>query len=545
MIPLGGLISLLVPLAVIGLIVRFFVRRVRGGTGAPVARTIGALALIGVVIAAITAVRSLIDLVLPGVEIFEDTTRIVAFAVATLVVTVPVAIVLWRALFARETDFARRLAVVGGLSIALVASLFSLVSFGRSLVVGDGFQGGSFSTLVAFGVAWAGYEWLLKGEGGSFEVTDLRPTAGSAVGLALTISGLVLLIETALTELFGLGGDVILGGTVGEDFGTIGVLLVVGLPTSWWFWLRDLSRRETRFRNGYAAVVSYGGLAALASSIGVAAFLVLDWLLGWGEATAVAQFEALPVAVASGVVGAVAWLHHVQLLEPRRGLAARAYGYGIAATAVGFVAGGLVTLVSVALESFTSDSIVRTDSSRSAALGALLAVGIGSLLWWRAWGEADVDLPGERESVPRRLYLTGLLIIAGLTGGVALVMALFGLVQAALEGTLGLDVLFDGRFVIGLVLTMAPLLWHLLIHIRADREGRPEVARLREAIVIAGDRGPLGNGVHFVTRADGHGAITVDIAERIDTLLAQAGPPVVITVDDDDELVVVEVTAVT
>ena len=90
---------------------------------------------------------------------------------------------------------------------------------------------------------------------------------------------------------------------------------------------------------------------------------------------------------------------------------------------------------------------------------------------------------------------------------------------------------------------MAPLIWHLLIQIRSDREARPQVARLREAVVIAGDRGPLGNGVHFVTRADGHGAITVDIAEQIDTLLAENGPPVVITVDDDG-LYVVEVTAV-
>jgi hypothetical protein len=543
MIPLGGLISLLLPLALIGLLVRFFVRRVRGGTGAPVARTIGALALIGVVVAAVSAVRSLVDLVLPGDEIFEDTTRIVAFAVATLVVTVPVAVVLWRALFARTQDFARRLTVVGGLAITMVTSLFSLVGLGRGFVAGDGLRAGSFSTLVAFGIAWAGYEWLLKAESGSFEVTDLRPTAGSGVGLALTVSGFALLIETALTELFGFGGEVVFGDSTGEDLGTIAVLLVVGLPTFWWFWLRDLSRRETRFRNGYAAVVSYGGLAALASSIGVLVFLVLEWLVGWGEETAVTQFEAFPVAVASGVVGAVAWLHHVQLLAPRRGLASRAYSYGITATAVGFAAGGLVTLVSVALEAFTSDSIVRTDSGRSVALGAWLAVAIGALLWWKAWGEADVDLPGERESVPRRLYLTGLLIVAGITGGVALVMALFGLVQAALEGTLGLDVLFDGRFVIGLVVTMAPLIWHLLIQIRSDREARPQVARLREAVVIAGDRGPLGNGVHFVTRADGHGAITVDIAEQIDTLLAENGPPVVITVDDDG-LYVVEVTAV-
>ena len=65
----------------------------------------------------------------------------------------------------------------------------------------------------------------------------------------------------------------------------------------------------------------------------------------------------------------------------------------------------------------------------------------------------------------------------------------------------------------------------------------------RAASLDASDRGPLGNGVHFVTRADGHGAITVDIAEQIDTLLAQTGPPVVITVEDDG-LTVVEVEAV-
>jgi hypothetical protein len=543
MIPVGGLISLLLPLALIVLVVRFFLRRTRSGSDAPIARTVGAVAHIGVVIAAVTAVRSLIDLVVSTREIFEDTTRVVAFAIATLVVAVPVAIVIWRALFAKTQDFARRFAVIGGLSIAMATSLFALVAFARSLATGDGFRPESFSTLVAFGAAWAGYEWLRRAETEPFEVSDLRPTTGSGVGLGLTVSGLVLLIETALTEMLGVRGDVILDRSVGERLGTVGVMLVVGVPALWWFWLRDLSTRETRFRNGYAAVVSYGSVTALASSVGVILFLALEWVLGFGEDTASSQFEPLPVAVAVAVIGAVSWLHHVDLLKPRRGLGTRAYGYGVAATAVGFVAGGLVTLISVALEAVASDTIVETDGAGSVTLGAILAIGIGAGLWWMTWSKADVTVPGERESLPRRLYLTGLLIVSGLTGGVALVIALFGFVQAALEGTLGMDVLFDGRFVIGLVLTTAPLIWHLLSEIRADREVRPEVARLREAIVIAGDRGPLGNGVHFVTRSDGHGAITVDIAEQINSLLAQTGPPVVITVDDDG-LRVVEVEAV-
>ncbi len=543
MIPVGGLISLLIPLALIVLVVRFFLRRTRAGSDAPVARTVGAIAHIGVVIAIATAVRSLIELVLPSDEIFEDTTRVVAFSVATLVVAIPVAVVIWRALFAKTEDFARRFAVVGGLSVAMVTSLFALVGFGRGFAAGDGFRAGSFATVVAFGLAWAGYEWLRRTEVEPFEVSDLRPTAGSGVGLALTVSGLVMLIQTALTELLGVGGDVILGRSVGEELGTLGVMLAVGLPVLWWFWLRDLSTRETRYRNGYAAVVSYASLTGLASSVGAMLFFGLEWVFGLGEDTASAQFEPIPIAVGVAVVGSISWLHHVDLLRPRRGLGTRAYGYGIAATAVGAVTGGLVTLIGVALEGVSSDAIVQTDGSGSVALGAVISVGIGALLWWMAWSQADVTIPGERESLPRRLYLTGLLIIAGLTGGVSLIVAIFGFVQAALEGTLGMNVLFDGRFVIGLVVTAAPLIWHLLSEIREDREARPEAVRLREAIVIAGDRGPLGNGVHFVTRADGHGAITLDIAEQIDTLLAQTGPPVVITVDDDG-LRVVEVEAV-
>ena len=543
MIPLGGLISLLIPLALIVLVVRFFLRKTRSGSDAPVARTVGAIAHVGVVIAIATAVRSLIELVLPSDDIFEDTTRVVAFSVATLVVAIPVAVVIWRALFARTEDFARRLAVVGGLSVAMVTSLFALVGFGRGFVIGDGFRSSSFATLLAFGAAWAGYEWLRQAEVEPFEVSDLRPTAGSGVGLGLTVSGLVLLIETALTEMLGVGGDVIFTRTVGEQLGTVAVWLAVGLPALWWFWLRDLWLRETRFRNGYAAVVSYGSLAALASSVGVILFMALEWVFGLGDDTASSQFEPLPIAVAVAVVGAVSWLHHADLLRPRRGLATRAYGYGIAATAVGFVAGGLVTLISVALEAIAADTIVETDGAGSVTLGAVLAVVIGALLWWMTWSQADVTVTGERESLPRRLYLTGLLVVAGLTGGIALVIALFGFVQAVLEGTLGMEVLFDGRFVIGLVVTTAPLIWHLLSEIREDREARPELVRLREAMVIAGDRGPLGNGVHFVTRTDGHGPITLDIAEQINNLLAESGPPVVITVDDDG-LRVVEVESV-
>lgn len=539
---IGGLISLLIPLLVIGFVVRFFMGRARA-SGAPVARTIGALAHIGVVVAAVNAIGDLIELALPSDEIFEETTRLVAFDIATLVVTIPVAYVIWKALFAVEHDFARRLAVIGGLSVALGTTLFATVRLGRSLTVGDGFDPGAFGVLVAFGGAWAGYEWLRTKEIGDFQVSDLRSTTGSATGLGLSVSGMVLLIETALTELLGVGGDVILERSLGDRLATVGVLLAVGIPALWWFWLRDLSRRETRFRNGYASIASYLGMVALAGGFGTAAFFALDWLFGFGEETAAAQFEAMPALLAAGFVGAAVWIHHLQCLRPRRGLAARAYSYGLAASAVLAGVGGLVTLISLAIEAMTSDALVSTTQGGSAAIAAVLAVAIGGFLWWREWTGVDLELPDERQSMPRRVYLTGLLVVAGLAGGISLVMVLFGILQAALEGTLGLDAIFDGRFVIALVLATTPLIWHLIAEIRADREAEPRVERLRDALVIASDRGPLGNGVHFVARADGHGAITVDIAEQIDTLLAQTGPPVVITVEDDG-IRVIEVEAV-
>ncbi|MDH3250995.1 MAG: hypothetical protein OEQ47_18640, partial [Acidimicrobiia bacterium] len=78
MMPVGGLISLLIPLVLIALVVRFFLRKTRAGSEAPIARTIGAIAHVGVVVAAVTAARNLVELVVSTQEIFEDTTRIVS-----------------------------------------------------------------------------------------------------------------------------------------------------------------------------------------------------------------------------------------------------------------------------------------------------------------------------------------------------------------------------------------------------------------------------------------------------------------------------------
>lgn len=533
MIIVSILASLLIPLLVLGLIVRFVVARV-GSADAPVARTVGALAHIGVSVAAINAVADLITVAIPGSEIFEDTTRLVSFDVATLLVAVPVALVIWRALFTDEHDFARRLAVIGGLSITLATTLVTVARLLFDLIDGDGVSQSVVGLAVAFGLAWIGYEWLRGTERGVFQVSDLRETVGSATGLVMSLSGVGVLVALAVTQLVPDQGNIIFDRPLSDTLATVGVLLVVGVPTVYWFWFRDLAVRETRFRNGYAAVVAYFSLLAVASSVAGLMFVVLESVLGLGEEAASRQFEPIPGLVASGVIGLVAWLHHLDVLTPRRGLALRSYSYAVLGSSLLAGAGGAVTLVGSALESISARSAITTDNLGSVVLGGSLALVVGGLIWWRELRYVDFDAEGERLSTPRRFYLTGLLVVTGVTGGIALIMTLFEFLRALLEGVFGLDAVFDARLQIAFVVVAAPLVWYLLAELRADRLVRPETVRLRPALVIAGDRGTLRGEIAFVSRVDGVSPVTPAIAARIEELVTTAGPPLIIAVEGEN-----------
>lgn len=534
MIALGALLSLIVPLVIIGLVARFVMHRI--GADAPVARTLGAALHVGVVVAAINAVSALIELPVGGDEIFRDTPRIVAMNLAILFVAVPVSYVIWRSLFAETDDFPRRFAVVAGLAVALVTTVFSAVGVAQAVVGVEDLDASSLGNLLAFGGAWLGYEWWMRTrEHGAFEVDDLSVTAASAAGLGLALAGLVLFIQTAISNVLGLSTDVIFEQSATDALRTAAVMAVIGAAVLARYWIFDLHDRETRFRNGYGAVVSYLSLTASAASVGVVAFLTLEWLFGLGSDTAASQFEGLPAAVAVGVAFGIAWWHHLGTVTPRRGLARRAYSYATAASGVFAAASGLVTLLAAGLESVTASDTVTTARIGSITIGGLIAIVIGMALWWAQWSRIDATDPAEVSSIPRRVYLVGLLVVSGVAGAVALITAIFGFLQAVFEGDLGLDVIFDGRFVIAIVVVTVPLVWHLAGELREDRLRRPIESSHRRAIVVAGDPGSLGDldDVAFLRVQHDGGVVGDSMAGEIQSILAQDGPPVLVVVKGD------------
>lgn len=532
MIVFGILVSLIIPLLVIGLVARFVMRRIE--TDAPVARTLGAALHVGVVVAAVNAVSGLLELLAGGDEIFRDTARIVAMNLAILVVAVPVSFVIWRSLFADTDGFPRRFAIVAGLAISLVTTVFAAVGVAQAVVGLEDLDASSLGNLLAFGGAWLGYQWWMRSrEHGSLEVDDLPATVASAAGLGLSLAALVLVVQTAVSTILGFSADVIYERSATEALRMAAVMAVIGGGVLARYWLFDLQGRETRFRNGYGAVVSYLSLTASAGSVAVISFLTLEWLFGLGTDTAATQFEGLPAAVAALVAFGLSWWHHLGAIAPRRGLARRAYSYATATTGVFTAASGLITLLAVGLESVAASDAVTTSELGSITIGGLIAIAIGAALWWTQWGRIDGSDPAEVASTPRRVYLVGLLIVSGFAGAVALITAIFGLLQAVFEGDLGLDVVFDGRFVIATVVVTAPFVWHLVGELRQDRMRRPVEVPHRRAIVVAGDPGSLEDlGDVAFLRTDG-GAVPDSMAAEIESILAQDGPPVLVVVKGD------------
>ncbi len=535
MMVFGVLLSLLLPLAVVGFAARFVMHRM--GSDAPVARTLGAALHVAVVVAVVNAVSGLLELLFRGDELFRDTPRLVAMNVAVLVVGVPVAFVIWRTLFSVGEDFPRRFAIVGGLSIALVTTVFSSIQVARSIFGLTDLDPSAIGDLLAFGAAWIGYEWWMRRrEDRDFEVDDLPATVGSAAGLGLSVAALVLLIETALSSLLDTTGVLVYERPAADALLMVLIMAVVGGATLARYWVLDLHTRETRFRNGYGAIVSYLSLTALAASTGSIVFVTLEWLFGTGPDTAAEQFESLPITAGIAAAAGLTWWHHLGTIHPRRGLGQRAYSYGTAATGALAAASGLAALVVLALESVSTRSGVVASDAGTVVIAGVTALVIGALLWWTQWRRIDPREQAERESMPRRVYLVGLLVVAGIAGGVSLIAAIYGLLQAVLEGRLGIDVVFDGRFVIATVVVTAPLIWHIIGELREDRILRPAGTRHRRAIIVTeypDSFAGLDDVAVLKAGPNGGGRSPVELAGQIERLLSEEGPPLLVVVKGD------------
>jgi hypothetical protein len=485
------------------------------------------------------SISSLLEIVMPGDGVLIAGADDLALSLSTLIVAGVVAVALWIAMERTTTDLARPprelyLAVVNAVSMAVVA-----VGAIRVLLwaVGvTGFEPSALADMAAFGGAWFLHERFRRPPE---ELDELRQVAGALLGLGLASAGTFGILFASFDAVVS-SGQVIAGdGGLSELLRTSLVLLVVGVPFFWWFWLRGLAGRPGTWRNGYALLVSITAWFSAFTALAILLNRILQRALdvgGDGSAT-------ISASAATTIVGGLIYWHHRPVLGRERNQPIRIVEYVL--SAIGLIAGSgaIVTLASILGDNLFGAGSVITNDSRL-ALGALVVLILSALAVWRYWVRA-LQLagdPAEANSAPRRATILILRVGYFLVGAGALIVVLYLLLRAALDGD-GSGLSEGLTVAVPLVVVSGLMVWHL-----AEQRTKPApgaeatetvaaARKLGTITVVATDPGPLPKMIHgmrFLKRGDGIGVVDQSRADEIvSALTSVTTSAAMITVDTD------------
>jgi hypothetical protein len=463
-----------------------------------------------------------------------------------LIVAGVVAVALWIAMERTTSDLARPARELYLAVVIVVSMVVSAIGAVRLLLwavgVGD-FEPSALADVAAFGGAWFIHERLRHPPE---ELDELRQVAGALLGLALSSGGAFGILFASFDAIVS-SGQIIAGVDGFSEQLRIGlVLLVVGVPFFWWFWLRGLAGRPGSWRNGYAVLVSIGAWFTAFTALAVILNQFAQWIAGVGGQASTSTSASAAVVIVAGLV----YWHHRPALGQERNPSIRTVEYVL--SAIGLIAGSgaVVTLAAILGDNLFGEGTV-VDSDSRLALGALVVLILSALAVWRYWIKALqlADDPVEKMSAPRRATILILRVGFFLVGAGALIVVLYALLRAALDGDA--SELSEGLTVaVPLVVVSGLMVWHL-----AEQRTKPGPAaagpveadaagpvKLGIVTVVATDPGPLPTmiqGMRFLKRGDGIGIVDQQRADEIVSALASiTTSAAIVTVDGDGYTIV-------
>jgi hypothetical protein len=134
------------------------------------------------------------------------------------------------------------------------------------------------------------------------------------------------------------------------------------------------------------------------------------------------------------------------------------------------------------------ESLAGGDSFRNLLAVALTLLVLGVPLWVWFWPRMqrqvrEVGLE-ERRALSRRIFIYGVLGVLALVALGSLIGFLFMLLRDLLEGTFSSDFLRDGKWLLGVVLTVGALLPYYLQVLREDQQAGAEDAPVRKSVTL-------------------------------------------------------------
>ena len=489
-IGIASLVSLALPVVVVVVIVRALTGR-RGGApvspGQMVRRFFQYVLLYGVLVVAASGLSTLGGLI-GASEALVDTSGSLARGLTFILIGGPLLVVLWRWTRATQAADEGETRALGWL-VYVAATALTAVGVAMASVYGVVVAAGrgeldvpALTQTVVWGAVWL-VHLRLESELSLPEHRQLHHLLGSLLGWILTLIGLIALLRASLDTI--LLGDV--GALVTEPSDLVPAvgLLVAGVPVwSVYWWLGQRTAPATPLWFGYVLLVGVGAsLVTTVSGASVALYRGLVWAIGdlGGESTTDWTSGTLS-AVAVAVVGGISWWYHRAVVDARastgRTEVVRVHEYILAGIALVAAAVGVVLVVVAFIEAVTPTADVLVDASlTNAVLAALTLVLVGGPLWWVFWrrirSAVAADRSVESASPTRRIYLYLLFGLTGVVAIIAVLIAVYGLLNAALADGLGGETVRNQRGALGVLVAAAALAaYHWAVY-REDRRLAP------------------------------------------------------------------------
>ena len=538
---IGGLLPLLVLIGVVVLIVRLVGGRDRttdDGEGVAARRIFQYLAMLLTLVLSCTGLAGLIDAAAASAREATTDTEMVALSVAFVVVAAPVFLVLAIYTRRRLRDDPEEVRSAGWalyLTLVLFGSLVTtvtlLITLFGDLFVGDGLDRTALVNGVIWGTVWAVHWWIAERDGYEPNLR-LEHLMGSFVGLMVMLAAGAVAAANVLVELYDTAVDIAAIGPTAEQIVRPLVACAVGALVWMWYWLRTTVNDErTILWNAYVLLAGVlSGVLMVVAGIATALFRALEWMLADPSGTAAEHFEVVPAALGVVAVGVATWAYHRHVLdggaERERTEVDRVYDYLLAGAGLVVAAGGLATLLTYALWAVAGTEITGSDRSVIAVALTLLAVGgpLWGIYWSRAQREREHYGADEAQSTTRRTYLFIVLGVSGLVALVSLIVLVYVIVQAILDGTVGAELLDAVAVPISLLVSTGAVAWYHFTVVRHDRAEIPEVVlpAVRDVILVTGDGAGL---ARAITEADirvrtFHAAAPAVDVESVDEVLA-------------------------
>jgi hypothetical protein len=282
----------------------------------------------------------------------------------------------------------------------------------------------------------------------------------------------------------------------------IGLASVITGGVWWAFHWLYLARDDgdSTLRQVYLYLFAFlGGAITILVALGAMVNAVLRWVLGApGLSDAALHFRAIPTSFTVLVIGGLLLGYHWQVVREeslhtaeRRHGAGRTFSYAMSALGLGSLAGGIPILMGLLIGLAVPDareSLAGGDSFRNLLAVALTLLVLGVPLWVWFWPRmqrqvSEVGLE-ERRALSRRIFIYGVLGVLALAALGSLIGFLFMLLRDLLEGTFSSDFLRDGKWLLGVVLTVGALLSYYLQVLREDQQAGAEAVPVKKSVTL-------------------------------------------------------------